>query len=469
MKNRILLHSALLLPAVFVFWLAAYPETMRWMEGMSYFSTLPDFTDLQVRYASGALKYAGAYLLQFYHSPVLGAALQAVFAWVVMVCADVVVWRLGRGRYAWAGFVPVAVFVALQGGYRDLEGSMVWCAVAIAAAVAASVFGRRGTATAGGGRHWRRLVLPCLLLAVGMGFSLGRREYRVRERIHYVERMADEKRWNDLLHRVTPEVSAEDPVRRRYALLALGQTGRLPEELFRYGVTGEGDFFFAGSADVVGCNFNALLAESLGLDNETIHQMFQMNSLAPLGTSFRSMRRITDALLRQGDVAQAEKYLRILMHSTCHGSWVRSRAAELARVAADTTVRADDAILTCARNDRPLLMDMACLYDARPHNRKCADLLLCGLLASRDVEKFAELFPRVISTTYSPAEPFPRHYEEALLLLSRQYPDIVRNYRISPMRTKEFERFAELMDADRAAQACAMYPDSFWAYMYGTR
>ena len=112
MRKTLLLHSAVLLPAVFVFWIAAYPETMRWMEGVSYFSTLPDFLRLQVRYPSGALKYAGAFLLQFYRWPVAGALLQTLFAWVVMACADVAVRRLGRGRMAWAAFVPVAVFVA---------------------------------------------------------------------------------------------------------------------------------------------------------------------------------------------------------------------------------------------------------------------------------------------------------------------------------------------------------------------
>ena len=99
----------------------------------------------------------------------------------------------------------------------------------------------------------------------------------------------------------------------------------------------------------------------------------------------------------------------------------------------------------------------------------CGDMLLCGVLASRDLDGFAELFPRVAGGAYSPSEGLPRHYEEALLLLSRRNPEILTMFRINPLRTKEFERFVESMDADRRAQACAMYPDSFWAYMYGGR
>ncbi len=470
MKRTLLLHSALLLPAMFVFWIAAYPETMRWMEGVSYFSTLPDFLHLQVRYPSGALKYAGAFLLQFYHSPVLGALLQTLFAWVVMACSDTVVWRLGRGRMMWTTFVPVAVFVALQGGYRDLEGSLAWClcSAVVALAVCLSVRRREVVATCG---RWciLRAVMPCLLLAAGMASSLGCREYRIRERIHRVEHMAEEGRWDDILDVVTPEVSADDPVRRRYALLALIETGRLAEEAFRYGITDADDMFFAGSTDVVGCNFNALLAECLGLDNEAIHQLFQLNCLSTFGCSFRSMRRITDAFLRQGETETAEKYLRVLMHSSCHGSWVRSRMGDLSRSMSERTAAADDAVLTCARNERPLLTDMACLFHAHPENRKCGEMLLCGLLASRDLDGFAELFPSVAGRVYSPSGSLPRHYEEALLLLSRRSPDILKMFRMNPLRAKEFERFVELMDADRRMQACAMYPDSFWAYMYGGR
>ncbi len=479
MKKTLLLHTALLLPTVFVFWLAAYPETMRWMEGISYFSTLPDFLHLQVRYPSEALKYAGAFLLQFYRWPAAGALLQTLMAWIVLMCADAVAFRLlRRERLMWTAFVPAAVFVALQCGYRDLEGSLAWCLASVMTAAAVSGLAwRHGTPIMKGGKASgdgtagslaMQAIIPLALLAAGMAVSLADREYRVRERIHETERMADTGRWDDILERVTPEVSAADPVRRRYALLALSAKGRLAEEMFRYGAEDADDLFFAYGNDAISCFFNALLAENLGLDNESIHQMFQLNSLAPLGTSFRSLRHITDACLRQGYTTLAEKYLRVLSHSTCHGGWVRDRVNGLRRAKSDADERADDAILTCAHNDLPLLTDMACLFDAQPGNRMCGDMLLCGLLATRDTERFAQLFPHVMRTAYPQAGAgrLPRHYEEALLLLSRQYPELLHRYSINPLRAKEFEKFAKLMDAGRRDEACAMYPGSFWAYMY---
>lgn len=470
MKKIILLHSAVAVPVLFLFWLLAYRNTLWWMEGMSFFSTLPDFAVLQARLPSGLLEYVASYLLQFYHSAVAGALLQTLYGWIVMVCADVVVWRVvRRASLSWISFIPVGIFVSLQCRYNDGVGSIVWALAAIAAAIAVVCVIRRP-------EHYdtgldrrsllRMVVVPLVLLAAGGAVSLSILENRVRERLYRVERLAEDKDWNRILEIVSPEVSAEDPVRRRYALLALAENGQLGEKFLRYGVKGSDDFFFAGSADFVGCNFNALLARSLGLDNEVIHQSFQLNSLSPLGYSFRSMRRITDAFLREGNTVLAEKYMRILLHSTCHKSWVESRVPRMISLLESPEQHEEDNILTCATSDEPLLMDMACLWDARPDNRMCADILLCGLLASRQMDKFAMLFSRIYASAYSDSDVLPRYYEEALLVLARQNPDILKRYSFSSFRTEAFDKFAALMDAGRYDDARAAYPDSFWSYLY---
>ena len=469
MKKIILLHSAVVVPTLFLFWILAYRNTMWWMEGMSFFSTLPDFAVLQARLPGGVLKYISAYLLQFYHSPVMGALLQTLFAWVVMVCADVVAWRLlRRVRLSWLAMLPVAVFVALQCGYRDVEGAIVWCLVSVAAALLAVLVTRRPENYVVDVRGCLRgcVLLPLAFVAAGGVVSLSVREFRVRERVHRVERLAEAREWDRILDIVSPEVSAEDPVRMRYALLALGERGELAEKVFRYGITDADDFFFAGSRDVIGCNFNALLARSLGLDNEVIHQSFQLNSLSPLGYSFRSMRRITDAFLHTGNMPLADKYMRVLLHSTFHRSWVESRVKRMVEVMANPVQNDEDRILTCSTGNAPLLMDMACLYDARPDNRLCADILLCGLLASREMDRFALLFPRVFASAYPAGAVLPRYYEEALLVLSRGNPDLLKRYPVSRFRVEAFDKFAALMDAGRYDEARAAYPDSFWSYLY---
>lgn len=130
MKKIVLRHSLVLLPLVYLFWLLVYPNTLRWMEAMSFFSTLPDFVQLQVRYLDSYHDYAGAFLLQFYRWPVVGALIQTLFAWIVMFSADVVISRLtSRREWMWLSFVAVGVLLAFQAQITML-GSVILIALA---------------------------------------------------------------------------------------------------------------------------------------------------------------------------------------------------------------------------------------------------------------------------------------------------------------------------------------------------
>ena len=63
-----------------VAWYVSYPYFLRWLEGFSFFSTLPDFVQIHYHFPEDILKYAGAFLLQFYKYPLLGALIQALIA-----------------------------------------------------------------------------------------------------------------------------------------------------------------------------------------------------------------------------------------------------------------------------------------------------------------------------------------------------------------------------------------------------
>lgn len=492
MKKIISIHSALLVPLSLLFWWVAYPHTLLWMEEYSFFSTAPDFMLLQVRMPADALKYAGAFVLQFYGSPLTGALLQTLFAWIVMVCADVVAQRvLRRERLMWTAMVPVAVFVALQCGYRDLEVSLMWCIGAVAAAVAAAILvpapaedefaaasprpAKRGRAAEAERKSGRaldlatRYLLPVALLAAGMYVSYADKECRVRERIHEAEHLAEAKEWDRLLEIVTPEVAAQDPVRRRYALLALCETGRLADRMFEYGITSPDDMFFPHSTDFIGLYFNSLLYENLGIDNEVVHIMYLLNEHSVFGFSQRTLRRMTDAFLRQGDAVLAEKYLRVLSHSLCNRRWVCERMERLdalRRYGGGTDAFVQSDVYVGSQTEAPILMDMYNLLELEPSNRKYADLLLCGFLAGGLLDDFERMFAELGPRFYAEAKELPRHYEEALWLISLRNPELSGGYAMNPARGREFEQFTKLMNKGLRGSVKQKWPDSFWAYMY---
>ena len=470
MKKIVLRHSLVLLPLVYLFWLLVYPNTLRWMEAMSFFSTLPDFVQLQVRYLDSYPDYAGAFLLQFYRWPVVGALIQTLFAWIVMFSADVVISRLTSHReWMWLSFVAVGVLLAFQAQFTML-GSVILIALAsLVVALLVWLFtSKKGEISDKRLSLLNLYILPSVLILGGCVVSVFSKENRVRERIYRVEFLAEQEQWDKILDIVTPEVAAKDPVRRRYALLALLEKGQLPNKMFTYSITSSDDFYFPHSVDHIGLSFNGYFNTRLSADNEALHSWFQLNSICRFGYSARAMRGIVDTAIRQGDADVAEKYIRILLSSTCHGNWVKSRIKELAalRYESKQTKTFDSDIWSVWHGENPVVVETAGLLEADPMNKKLSDVLCCGLLAARQLPNFVNMYGYTLSNAYKGVKYLPVHYEEAILLYSRQDPAILQNFPVSQFKLNEFNRFAQLMDSGNVAQAREMFRGTYWAYQY---
>lgn len=495
MKKILLIQSVLLLPVVFIFWIVAYPETLQWMEEYSFFSTLPDFTHLQVRLPGDALRYVGAFVLQFYRWTWVAAAIQTLFAWVVMACSSWVLWRLLRiERLQWMAFIPVAAFLARQCTYRDLEWSLIWVLVMVLLAVVAKFFVRRPlkfaqkySSPAPSEVKGRKMaepakqkigfkavlfnaVLPLALMGTGCYLSYTDLDCAFRERMHQVEHLAEEQKWEEILEIVTPEVAANDGARKRYAILALLETDMLANRAFEYGVTTPDDFYFMERNEFIGIYYNALLYNSLGVDDEVIHLMYLLNEHSRLGFSFRSLRTMADAYLRKGDHILAEKYLTILSHTTCHGGWLKPRWEQLAALKANPVPRptepSDVSIGAHGlQGEAQLLSEMHRLLQAYPTNKKMLDVLLCGLLLVCDIENFGEYFDKYAPKAYA-GHKMPAYYEEALILYSYIDKTIYERFPVRQSRLNDFQRFSQYMNSGQKANARRSAPNSFWAYMY---
>lgn len=494
MKKILLIQSLLLIPVVFVFWIVAYPETLQWMEEYSFFSTLPDFTHLQVRLPGDALRYLGAFVLQFYRWTWVAAALQTLFAWVVMALASYTLWRVVRiEKLMWAAYIPAAVFVSRQCLYRDLESSFIWVIAMALVAVAARLFVRRplfakysddnqpnhspkGRKEASAPKRSRfalaliYVVIPAILLGVGFYISATDLDCTFRERVHKVEHLAEEQKWEEILEFVTPEMVQSDAVMKRYAVLALLATDKLASRAFEYGVTTPDDFYFMERNEFIGIYFNSLLYKSLGVDDEVIHLMYLLNEHSRLGFSFRSLRAMADAYLRKGDILLAEKYLTILSHTTCHGSWLKPRWEQLAALKANPKPRptepSDVAIGEHGLHGQARLLNESLrLLEIYPTNKKIVDILCCGLLAIGDLQSFGKYFDKFAPQAYA-GQKMPAYYEDALILYSYIDNTIYDRFPVRQSRLNDFKKFSQFMNSGQKARARQSAPTSYWAYMY---
>lgn len=466
----VMIYAVCVFVCVWLAWYFNFYHALMWYEGYSYFSTLPDFTALSAVFPNDILKYIGAFLLQFFYYPALGAAVEACFAVLVFLCAAIVFIRLfdKASGLLWVALIPVAVYVGRQFWDFDLTKSLQWCIWALLAV--ASVWCLTSL------RRWRmhvpRLVSHpvvggvssvVLLCLVYYNIVFRDNSCRMYQQVWKMEYLADTRQWDALLEIATPEAAQTNDIIRRYAVLALLEKGLLADRMFLYGVTGPNDFWFANREEPLCRSYNALLLRSLGMPNEVIHQTFQQQVQSNFGTCFTVLRRLVEINLETKNYVLAKKYMDILSHSTMMKGWVEKRKPQLEAI----------------RNVKPvfeakgeqfhvgdLLVMMAAMVDRYPNNRKYADILLCGLLAQKNGDSFYPAFKIVAQSQYAHGERIPHYYEEALMLIAPKEPEVLQNYVIGRDVQEAFQNVMLLMNNGDIARMKYLYPNSFWAYCF---
>lgn len=470
MKKILLFHLLLACPVAFLIWYIAFPNYLWLLEGNSFFTFTPDFAGIQLSLPSEWAQYAGAYLLQFFRFRVGGASLQMLFVIVVLLSSDFIIARLTRNKgLMWLSFIPVVWFMSGQFADVLLVRSIWWCGVSVVLALLVWLLTIKMKPEAWGERYFFSspfftYIVPCLLLGFVTYYEVTDKEQKEMEFVCRIDRFAEYKKWDDILQNVTPEMTRTNPSLLRWALLALSEKGGLPERMFAYGVTDPACFFYERMDKQFCRNFNVQFFRALGLDNELLHNAFQAGILSSYGNSFRSMRAIVDACVRQGRNRMLAKYVEVMKHTSCHTKQMKFLDEYLASVGVEDKISSSKSSPFFI-GAHPFLSDMARMVDRYPENRKAVDYLLCGMLISKDMDKFYKVF----SLLYKPnGTKLPRYYEEALLVLATQNPDILRRYPVSQAKANEFNSFHTLLKGGAMNQKMLEinYRDSFWFFYY---
>ncbi|MGN0281864.1 MAG: DUF6057 family protein [Prevotella sp.] len=465
-----IIYLVVLFIGLWFVWYHCYYYVLLWLEGYSYYSDLSDLTFLASTLPDDICKIIGSYLLQFYYYPVAGAAIQATFPMLIMLCGMWVTVRLFRNAKGllWLSLIPVVVFLFHQFWDTSLKDSILWCAASLALAIVVEL------ATL---RHRQPLHLPSflgnkLLSAVASLALFGLSVYNLgfkdeRNYIHHyycqLEYLANERQWDELLRVVTPRHAQESFIARRYALLALNAKGLLAEKMFTYGVMSDADFLFVDRDEPLCHSFNAVLFRELGMPNEVIHHSFQEQAQSNFGISFNILRRLTETCLETKNYPLAKKYLDILSHSTVMKHWAEEHRPQLEAI---RHAKPNYEINGEQFFSNDFLVTMGAMCDRYPQNRMYADYLLCGLLARKDGNEFYPAFQIVASRQYAHGERLPHYYEEALMLLAPQKPEIMEKYNISKEVREAFFDAMRMVKAGETGRLKTIIPNSYWAYFF---
>lgn len=464
------LQSLFLFVGIGTIWYSCYYYSLLWLEGYSYFTSLPDLKSVLALFPDDAFKYAGAFLLQFFYNPLCGAAIQAGFATWIMICTGIIVIKLCRkpSEMLWLAFIPVPFYIFGQFWDLSLERSVIWClsALGIMCFVCLISLWKQPAFTF---YKWLRhpiirILIPLVSFVLSAYFLLGYdKGNKNQELFGKLEYLGSHQQWEEILSLIPPQDAQQNELKRRYALLALSETGRLSEHMFRYGITNPREFLFFNREEPFCRNFNTLFYRSIGLPNEVIHQCYQLGIQSNFGFSFTVLRRLADTYIELKDYELAKKYMDILSHSFFQKTWVEERIPLLKAIKGQ---KPEYVMKGESFTVGSFLETISSVYDRYPQNRKYADLLLCGILADKNGNSFYQVFQIIAKHLYANGEKIPRYYEEALLLISPHEKDILEKYSISQESKDRFQIFTQMVKSGRINAAKMKYPDSFWAYIY---
>lgn len=456
--------------ALWAVWYFFYPYFIIWLEGFSFFTTLPDFTAIHFHLPKDVFRYVGSFLLQFYVYPAAGAAIQALLPVLFVISLMTVIKRLSDDPKGlmWIAYAFLPLYLYYQMSDMTLVRSITILAVTATAALLiwlVTIFVKPALRMPA---FLRNRYVSILLLLVSIGASacvmttygsVGRHYEKVAHMYH----LAQNQEWERILEEISVQESVQNEYMRKYALLALAQTGQLTDYAFRYGLSSSDDFLFYDVQESFCLSFNVLFYRALGMNNPAVYHSYQQALQSVPGLSFDVMRTLTDIYVEQNEYELAKKYLDILAHTTCHGKWVKERLPKLEAIRdaePEYRMEGDKFIMEA------FLPDISSMYDRYPKDARYADYLLCAVLANKDASTFFKIFNVVAPRIYAGGQGIPRMYQEALLLIASKEPTVLKVYKIDEDVWKRFTDFTELMSTGKTAQAKRKYADSYWAYVY---
>lgn len=467
MKKIILIFLAFV--ALWAGWNFCFPYHLIGLEGFSFFYTMPDFIDLYHEMPKDIIRYIGTFLLQFYAIPVVGPVLHALYPILITLCVYVIVRRLSDDsrNLMWIAFLPLPFLIYFQ--LDDLKLNKILTILAYVAivmlVVCAVTYKRKPFKSMPSFMHNKYLALVVIVVSLGTSvFTIASNDKLqwAHEDAAHLEYLAEHQEWDEILTTVSTKDAARYDFKRRYALLALSEKGLLSEYAFRYGLSSSSDFVFDSPKDPFECKFNTIFYRALGKNNPAAYNVYLYTLQAVSGVTFFWIRTLTDMYLEQKDYLLAKKYMDILSHTSCHGKWLKERQPKLEAI--------KDAELDYPSPEgrfftEYFMKDVSQLAITNQSDHKYADYLMCGALADRQSNDFLQVFS-VLSPSLYPDGKIPTLYQEALLLLINNNPQLSEKYKIDDEVRARYEDFIELMNIGRGAQAIRKYAGTYWAYIY---
>ena len=209
----------------------------------------------------------------------------------------------------------------------------------------------------------------------------------------------------------------------------------------------------------------------LGDMNLAQHSAMLGNTFSPNQRSSRMIKRLAEINMVNGDMAGADKYLRILANTMFYKSWAESRLAiNHSSASAKWLIEKQAQIPTIdlIRKSTTYLASLNFLVEQHPDNLIALDYLLCYHLLNKDLKSFKILYDQYGRMGN---RPLPSLYSEALLiqlLASNASLEVIESYSISPKKTKDFVDYTQQFEKTKGNMNAltGRFGKSYWFYYH---
>lgn len=410
-----------------------------------------------------------AFVVQFFHYPLMGAALMAALLTAIYLMSHRVLTSLTRREdtLRLALLPPLALWV-WTATLRHTLAPVAWAFVVLAVLAAASpLWSRRKPLVPSRltGRRYAALTMAAIAVyavVAGYGFL---RTFSISEfRMMKAQQAIDCHDWDDALHHTERYLAAQqqaNPLIFYLHSLALYNKGQLMDHLFDYQpMVGVNALYFPWQSRTRETEFGHYLLEQLGCINDAQHWEFE--AMVVWGETAPRLINLARYAIVNGRKAIARKYIARLRQSLFYRSEADRLEAcvengHIDGLRAFSTREPEKANFINVMNIGP---NLQYVLDQDPTNRMAYEYLVCDLMLSNNLERLADWLP-MHRRFY---RQMPRILDEALLVCQLGGIDTHGLQPTAETRGR-FEQYARLAQSGDMAALQSAFGNTYWFYI----
>ncbi len=321
--------------------------------------------------------------------------------------------------------------------------------------------------------NWKTIITGTLVMVCLAGWIIKYIYDRKTEILLGMDYCVQRSDWNGAL-KLSSSYPGSNQLILYFTNLALYKSGHLGDHMFHYPQAGINGLWLKWERNGITPFFGGEIYYQLAYTSEAYRWAFE--SMVAKGPNPRSLKRLAITSLVNGDIALAEKYLKVLEQSLFYRRWAQKylhyinhpeQITEDKEIAEKIHFEIQSDFMS-SRDNYDIRLKQ--LLENHPDNRMAFEYNMSSMLLEKNLNGFASNIYRLKELGY---KSIPVHYEEALLAyMSYTKKDIVpEGYSISITTQSLFADYAKMFfplsnNPEKAAMAMySKFGKTYWYYL----